>query len=117
MGLIDLLENQELTLMAFLEDGGYYLVYSENNVLKGWIGIAGTWSHYNGERVGMISEVYVIPEFRRDGIGRQLCLEGINRLQEQGLNKVQLNVFAGNKARQLYQQLGFQEVTTLMEKK
>ena len=114
MGLV---ENQELPLMSpFSEDDGYYLVYSENNVIKGWIGIANTFNYYDGEMVGMILEVYVIPEYRRKGIARQLCIEGIKNLKERGHRKVQLNVFAGNGAKQLYQKLGFHEVSTLMEK-
>jgi ribosomal protein S18 acetylase RimI-like enzyme len=114
MGLV---ENQELPLMSsFSEDDGYYLVYSENNVMKGWLGLASTFNFYDGERVGMISEVYVIPEYRRKGIARQLCIEGIKNLKERGHHKVHLNVFAGNGAKQLYQKLGFHEVSTLMEK-
>lgn len=115
MGLV---ENQELPLMSLFSEGdGYYLVYAENNVIKGWLGLTSTFNFYDGERVGMISEVYVIPEYRRKGIAKQLCIEGIKNLKEQGLHKVQLNVFAGNGAKQLYQQLGFQEVSVLMEKK
>ena len=114
MGLV---ENQELPLMSsFSEDDGYYLVYSENNVMKGWLGLASTFNFYDGERVGMISEVYVIPEYRRKGIARQLCIEGIKNLKERGHHKVHLNVFAGNGAKQLYQKLGFQEVSILMVK-
>ena len=114
MGLV---ENQELPLMSpFSEDDGYYLVYSENNVMKGWLGLASTFNFYDGERVGMISEVYVIPEYRRKGIARQLCIEGIKNLKERGHRKVHLNVFAGNGAKQLYQKLGFHEVSRLMEK-
>ena len=114
MGLV---ENQELPLMSsFSEDDGYYLVYSENNVMKGWLGLASTFNFYDGERVGMISEVYVIPEYRRKGIARQLCIEGIKNLKERGHRKVHLNVFAGNGAKQLYQKLGFQEVSILMVK-
>ena len=117
MGLIDVSETQEFIQMSsFLEDGGYYIVYSDNNVIKGWLGIASTCSPYDGEKVGIITEVYVFPEYRRKGIARQLCLEGINRLQKQGHQKIQLNVFAGNFAKELYQKLGFQEVSTLMEK-
>jgi ribosomal protein S18 acetylase RimI-like enzyme len=114
MGLV---ENQEFPLMSpFSEDDSYYLVYSENNVMKGWLGVASTFNYYDGEMVGIISEVYVIPEYRRKGIARQLCIEGIKNLKERGHHKVQLYVFAGNCAKQLYQKLGFHEVSRLMEK-
>ena len=84
--------------------------------MKGWLGLASTFNFYDGERVGMISEVYVIPEYRRKGIARQLCIEGIKNLKERGHHKVHLNVFAGNGAKQLYQKLGFQEASILMVK-
>jgi len=118
MGLVDGTENQELPLVSpFSDDDGYYLVYSENNVMKGWLGIASTFNYYDGEMIGIITEVYVIPEYRRKGIARQLCIEGMKNLKERGLHKVQLNVFAGNGAKQLYQKLGFHEVSMLMEKR
>ncbi len=118
MGLVDLIENQEIPLMLspLSEGDGYYLVYSEDNMINGWLGVASTINYYDGEIVGYISEVYVLPEFRRKGIARQLCIEGIKRLKESGYHKVQLNVFAGNGAKQLYQKLGFHEVSTVMEK-
>ncbi|MEH7272702.1 GNAT family N-acetyltransferase [Neobacillus vireti] len=78
MGLLDGIENQETPIGSpFSGDDGYYLVYSENNVIKGWLGVASTFNYYNGEMVGFISEVYVIPEYRRKGIARQLCIEGL----------------------------------------
>lgn len=113
-----LFENQEPFLMSpFMEEDGKYLVDTEDGVLKGWIGIASMFNHFGGERVGMIIEIYVIPEHRKQGIARQLCIEGVRYLKEQGLHKVQLNVFAGNNAKQLYQKLGFYGVSTLMEKR
>ncbi len=115
MGLFD---NQEPFLMSpFMEEDGKYLVDTKDGVLKGWIGIASMFNHFGGERVGMIIEIYVIPEHRKQGIARQLCIEGVRYLKEQGHHKVQLNVFAGNNAKQLYQKLGFYEVSTLMEKR
>jgi len=51
-------ENQEPFLMSpFMEEDGNYLVYSEDGVLKGWIGIASLFNHFGGERVGMIIEI------------------------------------------------------------
>lgn len=115
MGLFD---NQEPFLMSpFMEEDGNHLVYTEDGVLKGWIGIASMFNHFGGERVGMMIEIYVIPEYRRQGIARQLCMEGVRYLKERGHHKIQLNVFAGNWAKQLYQELGFYEVSTLMEKR
>ncbi|WP_053360793.1 GNAT family N-acetyltransferase [Bacillus sp. FJAT-27251] len=114
MGLV---EAAEIPEPLFSEGDGFYLVYSENNVIKGWIGMTSTWSPFGETMVGVITEVYVLPDYRRSGIARQLCIKGMNALQEQGHHKVQLNVFAGNDAKQLYHKLGFHEVSILMERR
>ncbi|WP_338452811.1 GNAT family N-acetyltransferase [Niallia oryzisoli] len=101
---------------SFLKDGGYYLVCNENNTIKGWIGIGAFIDYYSDELVGMIPEIYVIPQYRNQGIGEQLCCEAMKHLKEQGFSKVQLNVYTGNRAKHLYQKLGFQEVSTIMER-
>ena len=38
------------------------------------------------------------------------------QLRSEGYKKVQLNVYAGNHAKQLYEKLGFKDVSTLMTK-
>lgn len=103
-------------MSPFLSNGGYYLVYFENNVVKGWIGIGSTIDYLSDEMVGIIPEIYVIPQYREQGIAEKLCTEALQELRKVGLKKVQLNVFTGNHAKQLYQKLGFQEVSTLMER-
>jgi len=115
MGLFD--TQEPFLISPFMEEDGKYLVDTEDGVLKGWIGIASMFNHFGGERVGMIIEIYVIPEHRKQGIAQQLCMEGVRYLKERGHHKIQLNVFAGNNAKQLYQKLGFYEVSTLMEKR
>jgi ribosomal protein S18 acetylase RimI-like enzyme len=100
----------------FLSDGGYYLVFTENHVIQGWIGVGRTIDFYSKERIGIIPEVYVLPHYRKQGVAEKLCEEALRQLQKKGYKKVQLNVFSGNHAKHLYQNLGFQEVSTLMEK-
>jgi ribosomal protein S18 acetylase RimI-like enzyme len=101
----------------FLSDGGYYLVYIENHVIQGWIGVGRTIDFHSEEIIGIIPEIYVLPEYRKQGVAEKLCEEALRHLKEKGYKKVQLNVFSGNHAKHLYQNLGFQEVSTLMEKK
>ena len=101
----------------FLYDGGHYLVYIENNAIQGWIGVGKTIDYYSEEVIGNIPEVYVLPQYRKQGVAKKLCEEALRQLKEKGFKKVQLNVFSGNHAKHLYQNLGFQEVSTLMEKK
>lgn len=100
----------------FLNEGGYYLVYKEDGVLQGWIGIGNLYDFYTDQMAGFIPELYVLPPYRKQGVAEKLCKEAFNHLQEKGYQKVQLNVFAGNRAKQLYEKLGFQDVCTLMER-
>ncbi len=55
---------------------------------------------------GFIGDVYTYPEYRRRGHARQLTVEAINWLKEQGVEKVRL--LAISSVRPLYEELGFQ---------
>jgi ribosomal protein S18 acetylase RimI-like enzyme len=57
-----------------------------------------------------ISVVYVIPEFRRQGIATSLVTEALQWATEQGCKEADLNVLINNEnARQLYRKIGFKE--------
>ncbi|KPH79157.1 GNAT family N-acetyltransferase [Oceanobacillus caeni] len=107
-------EKARQMVIPFLSDG-YYLVYIENNVIKGWIAVASTIDYYTDDPVGIIPELYVLPPYRKQGLAEILCKEALKRLKEEGHTKVQLNVFSGNHIKHFYQKLGFQEISTLME--
>lgn len=99
----------------FLASGGYYLVAVENNAVEGWIGVGSTTDYLTGKMIGIIPEIYVLPVYRKKGIAEKLCVEAFNRLKAGGYKRVQLHVYAGNRVKRLYQKLGFEEVSTLME--
>lgn len=103
-------------MSAIIADGGYYLVYVEDGVIRGWIGIGAAYNFYSEKMEGMIPELYVLPAFRNKGIAEKLCREACRRLENAGYQKVQLNVFARNHAKHLYDKLGFNDVSILMEK-
>lgn len=103
-------------ISPFLSDDGYYLVHTKNNVVQGWIGVGSTTDIYTDNVVGIIPEIYVRSQYRNQGIAEKLCEEAIRRLKEDGYQKVQLNVFSGNHIKSLYEKLGFEDVSTLMEK-
>ncbi len=92
-----------------------YLVCMAEGAIRGWIGIGEIRDVFDQEAKGFISELYIHPSFREQGIGRILCQEAIKRLSEVGYPSVQLNVFKDNHARNLYEKLGFTEVSSLME--
>jgi len=60
------------------------------------------------ERFCMISDLFVMPEFRRNGIGKRLVLEFLKKTKAKGFASVRLNVLPENEtAIKLYQKLGF----------
>jgi len=66
--------------------------------------------HKQGKRVLLIANVAVLPEFRRQGIGRILTEQGIASAHKQGVDEVWLQVRDDNPpAEHLYRELGFIE--------
>jgi ribosomal protein S18 acetylase RimI-like enzyme len=57
---------------------------------------------------GMVLEIGVLPKFRKQGIGKELVLDYMKHLKEDGINEVTLAVDKDNiPAIKLYQKLGF----------
>jgi ribosomal protein S18 acetylase RimI-like enzyme len=61
---------------------------------------------------GAIYELYVLPEFRRRGVGKTCAMEAIRELWAHTPSKIQLEVIEGRgAAAALWKSLGFQKVT------
>lgn len=115
MGYVKPSREKVYQLMSpFLNGGGYYLVRTKNNVIHGWVGLGRTVDQNTDELVGFINEMYVFPLYRKQGVAKKLCEAAFKQLKAEGYKKVQLNVYSGNHAKNLYQNLGFQEVSTMM---
>lgn len=99
-----------------LANGGYYLVAQNDREIFAWILLGFDQNYYKNEPVGFLYELYVFPQYRNHGVGKILIKHALFHLRNAGMKKVQLNVFAGNPAKRLYENLGFKEVTALMEK-
>ncbi|OLS33716.1 N-acetyltransferase [Bacillus sp. MRMR6] len=110
-------EKAKFLLGPFLSNGGYYLVYTKQNVIQGWVGIMDMIDNNSDEPIGFINEIYVLPPYRNLGIANKLCLTVFNHFKAAGCKQVQLNVYAGNPAKKLYHKLGFEDVSSLMAKK
>lgn len=102
-------------LQAILQSGGNYLVYRNNEgAMVGWI-LAGEHTDYlTGKRVGFMYEIYVLPEFRRQGFGKIITQECIRALKKKGYDEVRVNVFHGNFSLDLCNSLGFKELQRTM---
>lgn len=111
-------ENVPMTLEMVnrvYSNGGYYIVVQTEMGIIGWILIGIDQNFYNNETVGFIYELYIFPVYRQQGIGKKLMKKAVSEFKHAGIKKIQLNVFAKNPARTMYEKMGFKEVTSLME--
>lgn len=60
-----------------------------------------------------IAEVFVVPDYQGQGLGRILMLRGIERAQSLGERRVGLTVSDGNPAERLYERVGFKRIRTV----
>ena len=98
-----------------LNKGGYYLVNkSAADVLTGWILLGENTDYFTEKKHGFIYDIYVLPEFRGKGISKQLINEGIAEFKKLGHEEVRLNVFAKNFAKEMYRNLGFRDLNSIM---
>jgi len=66
---------------------------------------------------GGILELYVMPEFRRRGVAKQLIQRCVNYLKSKGAVDVRVDVLMRNeKAMNLYQRLGFKDWVAILKK-
>lgn len=64
--------------------------------------------HWGGVLVGQLSDMWVVPEARRFGVGRELSRLAINWLRDQGAHSVEIQIVSDNAASlKLYDTLGF----------
>ena len=97
-----------------LEKGSYYLIATENDELMGWILIGESKDQFTDKMNGFIYELFVIEEFRGNGVSKQLMRTAIDHLRQDGYSEVRLSAFAGNQAIKLYEKMGFNLRTVTM---
>ncbi|WP_391122254.1 GNAT family N-acetyltransferase [Psychrobacillus sp. L3] len=97
-----------------LEKGSYYLIAKENKKLKGWILVGAGKDQFTDKMNGVIYELFVIEEFRGNGVSKQLMKTAFDHLRKDGYSEVRLSAFAGNPAIKLYEKMGFNIRTVSM---
>ena len=66
-------------------------------------------AHMGGVVVGELSDMWVIPEARRLGVGEKLSRLALDWLREEGAHSVEIQILKDNEASwKLYERLGFQ---------
>lgn len=102
-------------LHAILQSGGNYWVHrNKEGNLVGWILAGESTDYLTGKQVGFMYEIYILPEFRRQGLGKWMTLECIKLLRKKGYDEVRVNVYHGNFSMELCKKLGFQELQRTM---
>lgn len=117
MGYIDTKQIDYVDLFGpFLDNGAYYLIAKKDEKIVGWLLIGSSMDQFTFEQIGVLLDIYVIPQYRKLGIAKRLMNEALTILKQQKLTKVQLSIFAGNSSRKLCDQFGFKEVLTVFKK-
>jgi len=98
-----------------LNNGAYYLIAVKDHWIIGWVLIGPDFNPIHTEKTGSILSIYVFPDYRNEGVGKQLMMRALKELQQHNYRKVHLNVYTGNPAKILYEKLGFHDVSTVME--
>jgi len=107
-------EKVKQLIEPLLKKGSYYLIATERDRLMGWVLIGASKDQFTDEKYGFIYELFVLDEFRGNGISKCLMETGIEHLKKDGFSEVRLSVFAGNQAIKLYEKLGFKNRTITM---
>jgi ribosomal protein S18 acetylase RimI-like enzyme len=70
------------------------------------------------ETFGIVNELYVLPGFRKKGIGKELLEQCLSRTKAEGFKTARVSVLSGDKsAIQLYRKIGFKVFMYNMAKK
>ncbi|REB06634.1 GNAT family N-acetyltransferase [Sporosarcina sp. BI001-red] len=107
-------EKIDQLVKPLLENGSYYLIAVENERILGWILLGVNKDQFTDILNGFLYELFVIKEFRGNGISKKLIEEAIEHLRQDGYTEVRLSAFSGNKAIKLYEKMGFKIRTVTM---
>jgi len=110
----------EYMVRAYIENPESILVAEYNGILAGFIASRSysfPFKLREKDRYAVITDLYVVPEYRGKGIGRRLLEECLSRLKSRGYSRVRITVWVGNRrAIKLYSRSGFKPRFIVMEK-
>lgn len=100
-----------------LLQGAKYYVLIEENICKGFVLIDKKTDYLEQQDYGFIYELYVFEGYRRQGVAKKLIYFVNDLFKRQHIGEVRLNVNVQNKAKLLYEKVGFQERNITMSMK
>jgi len=107
-------EKVEQLVKPLLRNGSHYLIAEENDTIMGWILFGESKDQFTDKLNGFIYELFVIKEFRGNGISKKLINAAVDHLRRDGYTEVRLSAFSGNEAIKLYEKMGFNIRTVTM---
>ncbi|UTR10414.1 GNAT family N-acetyltransferase [Evansella sp. LMS18] len=108
-------EKAEGLLQAALYSGAsLHVTRGPDGELAGWILLGKQMDFITGKQVGFMFELYVLPPYRKKGLGKLLIQEGVGILKSRGYEEVRFNVYTANPVKEMYSRLGFKELQTIM---
>jgi len=110
---LDKTYNQPQLLQELQQPTTTFDFISLNGVVAGYLKLnwGGTQSEKRGNQRLEIERIYILPEFKRQGLGQQLYQRAVAKATDLGLAAIWLGVWENNFAAQkFYQAMGFKEV-------
>lgn len=92
-----------------LQEGASYFIYSEDEVIQGFVLVDKKVDALEQKEYGFIYELYVLEAYRNQGIAEALIHFVNDYYKRHNVSEVRLNVYASNCAKNLYEKLGFRE--------
>ncbi|MGD8405154.1 MAG: GNAT family N-acetyltransferase [Anaerolineales bacterium] len=90
---------------------GLFLVARDKDKLIGIAAISFAWTLEHGGKSAWLDELYVLPDYREDGIGSALIESAIDELRKQGCAAIDLEVEENHhRAERLYERKGFKRL-------
>lgn len=83
----------------------HYIVYEENNTIKGFA-CYGNARGFKFKNMGEVYSIYLEKKYQRHGIGSKLMEECFNLLKKEGFNKIIVRCLKENSSEFFYQKLG-----------
>ena len=104
-------ESSWLEIISTAENDPHFVYVAENNSGK-IVGFAAGGRERTGRYMyqGELFAIYILEEYQRQGIGRQLVRSVVVNLTELGLNSMLVWVLGGNSACKFYEALGGEKV-------
>ena len=101
---------------AMLDDSkGIYWVAKIEGKAIGSLMLTREWSDWNNKWYWWVQSVYVVPEYRRQGVYKAMYMKVKEEAKERGISQIRLYVDKTNSsAQRVYHRLGMQESHYLM---